>query len=127
MQMFNQEIEQLPLEKLRKLQNERLEQLIGRVYHNVPFYKKSIYENGLKPSDIQTVGDLHKIPFTRKNDLRDQYPFGLFAEPMEKILRIHASSGTTGKPTVVGYNRNDLEVFDEVVTRSLACAGAKPA
>ncbi len=123
--MFNPEIEQLPFEKLRRLQNERLMETISRVYENVPFYKEVFDKAGLKPGEIKGVQDLHRIPFTKKSDLRDNYPFALFAEPMEKILRIHASSGTTGKPTVVGYNKSDLDVFDEVVARSLVCAGAK--
>jgi len=80
----------------------------------------------LHPSDIKGVEDLHKIPFTKKTNLRDNYPYGMFTKPMDQIRRIHASSGTTGKPTVVGYSRNDLDVFDEVVARSLACAGARP-
>ncbi|MEP5610853.1 MAG: AMP-binding protein [Cyclobacteriaceae bacterium] len=124
--MFNPEVEKLPLDKLRKLQNERLKEMLERQYANVPFYRKALDELGIKPSAIKGVQDLHKLPFTRKNDLRDNYPFDLFAEPMDKILRIHASSGTTGKPTVVGYNKHDLDVFDEVVARSLSAAGARP-
>ena len=123
---YNPDIETLPLEKLRKLQNERLVNLVHRVYQQVPFYKRFFDEAGLKPSDIKGVQDLHKLPFTKKTDLRDQYPFGLFATPMNEVIRIHASSGTTGKPTVVGYSRNDLDIFDEVVARSLVCAGARP-
>jgi len=124
--MYNKEIETLPLDKLRQLQNERLANLVQRVYNDVPFYKKQFDDVGLNPSDIKTMEDLHKIPFTKKTDLRDNYPYGMFAKPMDEIRRIHASSGTTGKPTVVGYTKNDLDVFDEVVARSLACAGAKP-
>jgi len=92
----------------------------------VPFYKSQFLKAGIEPSDIQRVEDLHKIPFTLKSDLRDNYPFDLFAVPQDDLLRIHASSGTTGKPTVVGYNRHDLDVFDEVVARSLVCGGARP-
>ncbi len=124
--MYNKTIETLPLEKLRKLQNERLTRLISTVYQNVPFYKNLLKQAGIRPGDIKTVEDLHKIPFTKKIDLRDHYPFDLFAVSMKDIVRIHASSGTTGKPTVVGYNRHDLDVFDEVVARSLICSGAKP-
>ncbi len=123
--MYKQEIETLPLRKLRKLQNERLVQLVQRVYAKVPFYKRQFDEAGIKPSSIKGVKDLHKIPFTQKAHLRDNYPFDLLAVPMKQVLRIHASSGTTGKPTVVSYNRQDLRIFDEVVARSLACAGAK--
>ncbi|MEM6803474.1 MAG: phenylacetate--CoA ligase, partial [Bacteroidota bacterium] len=123
--MYNKEIETLPLEKLRKLQNQRLQEMLQRQYTHVPFYKKALDERGIKPSDIKGVKDLHKLPFTKKTDLRDNYPFDLFAVPQDEVVRIHASSGTTGKPTVVGYNRHDLEVFDEVVARSLYCAGAR--
>lgn len=124
--MYNKDIETLPLHKLRKLQNERLTNLVERVYTKVPFYKKQFDEAGLKTSDIKSVEDLHKLPFTKKTDLRDNYPFDLFAVPMEDVVRIHASSGTTGHPTVVGYNHHDLDVFDEVVARSLVAGGATP-
>ena len=124
--MYNSKIENMPLEKLRTLQNARLSNLVKRVYQTVPFYKKQFDDNGLHPDDIKTVEDLSKIPFTKKTDLRDNYPFNMFAKPMDEIRRIHASSGTTGKPTVVGYTQNDLDVFDEVVARSLVCAGARP-
>ena len=123
---YNKEIETLPLPQLRKLQNERLQNLVQHVYQNVPFYKKQLDKNGLRPNDIKGVQDLQKLPFTKKADLRDNYPFDLFALSMDQVLRIHASSGTTGKPTVVGYSRKDLEIFDEVVARSLVCAGARP-
>ncbi len=124
--MYNTKIETLPLESLRQVQNARLSSLVKRVYNDVPFYKNQFDKIGLNPSDINTVEDLHKIPFTKKSDLRDNYPFRMFAKPMDQISRIHASSGTTGKPTVVGYNKSDLDVFDEVIARSLMCAGAKP-
>ncbi|WP_394746927.1 phenylacetate--CoA ligase family protein [Spongiimicrobium salis] len=123
--MYNTAIETLPLEALRTLQSKRLTTLIHRVYRDVPFYKKQLDSAGIHPSDIRNIEDLHLLPFTRKTDLRDHYPYGLFAKPKEEIRRIHASSGTTGKPTVVGYTENDLAVFDEVVARSLACAGAR--
>ncbi len=125
MKFFNLEIETLPIEKLRKLQSERLQDLLGRL-DKIPFYHDLFDSSGTDISRIQHIQDIHLLPFTRKSDLRDNYPFGLFAVPMEEIIRIHASSGTTGKPTVVGYNRNDLEVFDEVVARSLVAAGAQP-
>ncbi|MEL6356162.1 MAG: AMP-binding protein [Bacteroidota bacterium] len=124
--MYNQAIETLPIGKLRELQNKRLSDLVKRVYESVPFYRQQFNAIGLHPTDIKSIEDLPKIPFTKKTDLRDNYPFGMFAKPMEDVLRIHASSGTTGKPTVVGYTQNDLEVFDEVVARSLVCAGARP-
>ncbi len=124
--MYNPKIEKMPLEALRALQNERLSALVNRVYQTVRFYKKQFDQIGLHPADIRSVEDLHKIPFTKKSDLRANYPYQLFAKPMAEIRRIHASSGTTGKPTVVGYTQKDLDVFDEVVARSLYCAGARP-
>jgi len=124
--MYNAEIETMPLKSLRALQNQRLSNLVKRLYKTVPFYKKQFDEIGLQPGDVKTVEDIYKIPFTKKTDLRDNYPYAMFATPMDKIRRIHASSGTTGKPIVVGYTQKDLEIFDEVVARSLVCAGALP-
>ena len=124
--MYSPNLEAMPIEELRLQQNNRLVALVNRVYQTVPFYKNQFDSIGLHPSDIKTVADLPKIPFTKKTDLRDNYPFGMFAKPMDEVRRIHASSGTTGKPTVVGYTENDLEIFDEVVARSLVAAGAKP-
>ena len=123
--MYNPAIEQLPLEGLRGLQSERLSSLIARVYKDVPFYKSLLDNAGIHPTDVSGIDDLSKLPFTRKEDLRENYPFGLFAKPMDEVRRIHASSGTTGKPTVVGYSMADLDLFDEVVARSLAAAGAR--
>jgi phenylacetate-CoA ligase len=116
----------MPLDKLRQLQSERLKNLVAYVYNRVPFYKKTLDEHGVKPSDIKGIGDIHKLPFTKKYHLRDNYPFDLFAVPMSEVIRIHASSGTTGKPTVVGYTRRDIEIFSEVVARSLAASGCRP-
>lgn len=124
--LFQPDIETMPLEKLRQLQSERLRHLVAYVYNRVPFYKKTLDEHGVKPSDIKGIGDIHKLPFTKKHHLRDNYPFDLFAVPMPEVIRIHASSGTTGKPTVVGYTRKDIEIFSEVVARSLAASGCKP-
>ena len=124
--MYNKKIEKLPLAELRALQNARLSSLVKRVYAEVPFYKKQFDDTGVHPNDINSVEDLHKLPFTKKSDLRNSYPYDMFAVPMQEVRRIHASSGTTGKPTVVGYTQNDLDIFDEVVARSLVCAGAKP-
>ncbi len=123
--MYNAAIEAASLDELRNLQSERLRTLVKRLYKDVPFYKQQFDANGIHPSDIKGIEDIHRLPFTKKNDLRDNYPFGMFAKPMDEVLRIHASSGTTGKPTVVGYTQNDLDVFDEVVARSLVCAGAR--
>ena len=126
MDFYNKEKEVLSIDELRNLQNQRLSALVKRVYQDVPFYKKQLDQTGIHPEDIKSVNDLSKLPFTKKSDLRDYYPYGMFATPMESIRRIHASSGTTGKPTVVAYTENDLEVFDEVVARSLVAAGAQP-
>src|SRR5450759_1871011 len=102
--------ETLSRQDLTMLQSERLQKVCERVYSRVPFYKKKFDEKGIKPSDIKNVQDIVKLPFTKKSDLRDNYPYGLFAEPLDEIVRIHASSGTTGKPTVVAYNRNDINL-----------------
>jgi phenylacetate-CoA ligase len=123
---FQPSIETLPIAQLRKLQNERLRNLVKYVYSNIPFYKKKFDEADLNPSSIRSVDDLRKIPFTFKSDLRDHYPFGLFAVSEDKIARIHCSSGTTGKPTVVGYTKNDIDIFAEVCARSLSASGARP-
>ena len=123
---FNQEIDSLSLPRLREVQHQRLRQLVHTVYEKVPFYRRRWEEKGLKPSDINGLEDLHRLPFTKKTDLRDHYPFGLFAVPPGEILRLHCSSGTTGKPIVVGYTRHDIVVFAEVVARSLAAAGCTP-
>jgi phenylacetate-CoA ligase len=93
---------------------------------HVPFYKKKFKELNIHTSSVKSVEDLHKLPFTHKADLRDHYPFGMFAVPMNEVIRIHCSSGTTGKPTVVGYTKNDIKIFAEVCARSLAAAGALP-
>jgi phenylacetate-CoA ligase len=120
---FNYEIETLPLLKLRALQDERLRQLVRYVYTRVPYYQAKFDEHGIKPQDIKGIGDLYKLPFTTKAALRDHYPFGLFALPVQQAIRLHCSSGTTGKPIVVGYTPNDIGIFSEVVARSLAAAG----
>ena len=124
--MYNAHIETLPLDQLRELQSSRLKELIHRLYQKVPFYRQKFDELDIDPFSIKGIEDLPKLPFTYKSDLRDHYPYGLFASPIEEVRRIHASSGTTGKPTVVGYTNADLEIFDEVVARSLVCAGARP-
>jgi phenylacetate-CoA ligase len=111
-------------EGIRKVQTERLREIVERVYFNVPYYRQKMQEAGLGPENIQTIDDLSKLPFTLKQDLRDNYPFGLFAVPMSEIVRVHASSGTTGKPTVVGYTRRDISTWSEVMARTLTCAGA---
>lgn len=112
---WNEKIETMSHEDMRALQLERLKETVTRTYHSVPFYKKRFDEIGLKPEDIRTLEDIQKIPFTVKDDLRDNYPFGLFGVPMRDIVRIHASSGTTGKPTTVGYTRKDLDNWSECI------------
>lgn len=115
----------LSLDALRALQTERLKNVLSHAYKNVPLYKRKLDEIGLHPDDIKSIDDIHKLPFTTKEDFRENYPYGMFAVPMDKIARIHASSGTTGQPTVVGYTKNDLDIFDEVVARSLYLGGAR--
>ena len=120
---YSPEIETAPREKIVALQNERLAATVRRVYENVPFYRNKMEQAGVTPDDIRTIDDLHKLPFSYKQDLRDTYPYGLFAVPMKDVVRLHASSGTTGKQIVVGYTRNDLEVWAECVARALTAAG----
>ena len=122
--IYNIEYETMPREALAAIQLQRLRTTLQRVYVTVPFYKKRFDEAGVKPSDIKSLDDLQRIPFTTKQDLRDNYPFGLFAMPMDNVVRIHASSGTTGKPTVVGYTARDIDTWAELMARSLAAAGA---
>jgi phenylacetate-CoA ligase len=109
--------------QMRALQGKRLHKLVKYVYHNVPFYRSKMQEMDITPDDIQTIEDIVKLPFTTKQDLRDNYPTGLQAAPSSEIVRIHASSGTTGNPTIVGYTRKDLEVWSEVMARSLTAYG----
>ncbi|MDR3651339.1 MAG: phenylacetate--CoA ligase [Paludibacter sp.] len=121
--IWNKEIECMSRAEMRALQSERLKKLVDHVYVNVKFYRKRMDDMGVKPSDIQSIDDIVKLPFTYKTDLRDNYPFDLFAVPMKNIVRVHASSGTTGKPTTVGYTKNDIENWREVVARCLTMAG----
>jgi phenylacetate-CoA ligase len=119
-------IEKAPLAELRKLQLQRLQRSLHHAYENVPHYRKKFDAAGVKPEDCRTLADLHKFPFTTKADLRETYPFGMFAVPMDRIVRIHASSGTTGKPTVVGYTAKDIDTWTQVMARSIRAAGAEP-
>ena len=121
--IWNETIECMSRDEMRKLQGIRLRQTVERVYHNTPFYRKKMQELGITPNDINSIDDIVKLPFTTKQDLRDNYPFGLFAVPMSEIVRLHASSGTTGRPTVVGYTRQDLATWGEVVARCLSAYG----
>ena len=124
--IWNEKIECAEREEMKSIQSQRLKDTVQRIYHAVPSYRKKMQEKGLTPHDIQGIDDLKKLPFTTKADLRDNYPFGLFTVPMSEIVRLHASSGTTGKPTVVGYTRKDIQMWAEVVTRSLCMAGVHP-
>jgi len=121
---WNEKYECMDREDLMSLQLERLHQTIDRAYHNVPHYRSAMQELGIEPGDIKTLEDLSKLPFTTKQDLRDNYPYGMFSVPLSEIVRIHSSSGTTGKPTVVGYTRQDLNNWAELAARSFYCAGA---
>lgn len=123
--MFFSEIEALEREKLKELQLERLKKIVKYAYNNVPFYRKLFDEKGLKPEDIKTLKDIREIPFTTKDDLREAYPYGMFAVPLKKVVRIHASSGTTGKPTVVGYTKKDIKTWAELVARIAFMAGVR--
>ena len=124
--IWNEKAECGARKELEKLQLKRLKTMLTTVYEKVPFYRSRFDEAGVKPESIDSLKALSSLPFTKKTDLREHYPFGLFAEPLENVRRLHASSGTKGKPTVVGYTENDLETWKEVCARSLACAGAKP-
>ncbi|MGE5614229.1 MAG: phenylacetate--CoA ligase family protein [Bacillota bacterium] len=121
---WNKSRECMPREEMQKLQSKRLVKIVKNVYHNVPHYRAKMQEIGLEPGDIKGVEDLPKLPFTCKQDLRDTYPYGMFAVPLSEIIRIHASSGTTGKQTVVGYTRKDIDTWSEVMARTLVSAGA---
>jgi phenylacetate-CoA ligase len=122
--IYNEEYETMPREALEAVQLRRLQSVVGRVYNTVEFYKKRFDEAGIKPDGITTLEDLRKLPFTYKDDLRDNYPFGMFTVPMDNVVRIHASSGTTGKPTVVGYTARDIQTWSELMARTLMAGGA---
>jgi len=122
--IWNKTKECMSLDEKRNLQGERLRKLVERVYHSTPFYRQKMQEMDITPDDIKIVDDIVKLPFTTKQDLRDNYPYGLFAVPMSEIIRLHASSGTTGRPTVVGYTRRDLSIWSEMIARCLTAYGA---
>lgn len=122
--IWNPKIECEGRGEIKDLQLKRLKETVERIYSNVPYYKKKLDEAGVTPDSIKSLDDLKRIPFTTKDDLRENYPFGLFASPMKDIVRIHASSGTTGKPTVVGYTKNDLDTWSEAIARLACAAGA---
>lgn len=124
MQYWNPTFECMSREEMTRIQNERLINTVKRVYHNVPFFRDKMQKKNVEPGDIKSIDDLKKLPFTYKQDLRDTYPYGMFAVPLSEIVRIHASSGTTGKQTVVGYTRKDIDTWAEVMARALVNTGA---
>ena len=124
--LYQPEIELMPRAQMRELQSRRLREQVAYLYKNVPFYKKKLDDAGVDPTTIKSIEDIYKLPFTKKTDLRDNYPFGLVAVPQTDIARIHCSSGTTGKPTVVAYTKGDLDIFSECIARSLSAAGCRP-
>jgi phenylacetate-CoA ligase len=121
--IWNEKIECASKDDMKKLQLERLQDVVKRAYENVPYYKKRLDKAGIKPEDIKTIEDIQKLPLTTKDDLRAAYPFGMFAVPRREIVEVHTSSGTTGKPTVSGYTRKDLEIWSEVMARGLTMFG----
>lgn len=121
--IWDEKHECMSRDEMIEIQSRNLREAVDRVYHNVPFYRNKMHELGLEPGDIRGVEDLHKLPFTTKQDLRDNYPYGLFAVPMSQVVRLHASSGTTGKPIVVGYTRKDLRTWSEIIARCLTAYG----
>ena len=123
MAIWNKDIETMPREKLEELQLKRLQETVNRVYENVKPYREKMDKAGIKPDDIKTLDDLSKLPFTVKQDLRDNYPYGMFAVPMEQVTEIHASSGTTGKQTVVGLTEKDVDIWAEIAARALSAMG----
>ena len=122
--IFNEEFETLPRPALEALQLKRLQTMVGRIYARVPFYRTALDKAGITPGSVASLADLPRLPFTTKQDMRESYPYGMFAAPMEDIVRIHASSGTTGKPTVVGYTKKDIDTWAELMARSFVAAGA---
>jgi len=124
--IWNKEMECMDLENLKNIQSERLKKIVEYTYKNCSFYKKKMDRHGVGPKDIRDIGDIQKLPITTKNDMRDSYPFQLFSAPVEEVSEIHVSSGTTGNFTVVGYSKEDLKLWAEVMARALGCAGAEP-
>lgn len=122
--IFNIEYETMPREALESIQLRRLQATLSRAYAAVPFYRQQLDDAGVKPGDVRSLSDLSRLPFTTKQDLRDNYPFNMFAVPMDNVVRIHASSGTTGQPTVVGYTARDIDTWAELMARALSAGGA---
>lgn len=124
--IWDQDMECMPRAKMQQLQAERLVDAVARAYHRVPFYREMYEVAGIRPAEVRGLDDLPRLPFVKKTDLREHYPFGLFAEPLDRVVRLHASSGTKGKPTVVGYTRQDIVTWSEVMARVFFCAGGRP-
>jgi phenylacetate-CoA ligase len=124
--IWNEKMECMDAHNLKNVQSERLHDTVGYVYKNCPLYKSKLDAYGITPRDIKSIDDIKKLPFTAKDDMRDSYPFGLFSAPVHNLAEIHVSSGTTGNPTVVGYTKDDLKLWGEVMARVLCCAGAEP-
>jgi phenylacetate-CoA ligase len=122
--IWNEEAECMSHGNKEELQLKRLQEVVKRAYENVPLYRKRLDDNKIKPEDIKTLKDIEKLPLTTKDDLREAYPFGMFAVPRKEIVEVHTSSGTTGKPTVSGYTKKDLEIWSEVMARGLTMFGA---
>ena len=125
LELWDKKIESMPSEKLKELQLKRLKELVSRVYTNNKYYKKKLNEAKVKPSDIKSLKDIEKLPFLTKNDLREYYPFGLVCTEIDEVVEVHASSGTTGKPVVGPYTRNDVDLWGEVMARSLWANGLR--
>ncbi|MDD5613984.1 MAG: phenylacetate--CoA ligase [Candidatus Omnitrophica bacterium] len=124
--IWNEKMECISKDDLLDLASQRLKNMVSYLSANCPTYKKNLDQHGLTASDIRNIGDIIKLPFTTKDDMRDSYPFGLFSRPLQDIAEIHVSSGTTGNPTVVGYTKDDIKLWSEVMARALCCAGAEP-
>ena len=123
---FQKEIETAPVEEIKKIQSEKLVKQVRRVYDNVPYYRKKMEEKGVTPDDIKSVDDLHKLPFLSKADLRDAYPYGLLGAPLKDCVRIHSTSGTTGKRVVAFYTQHDIDLWDDCAARAICAAGGTP-
>jgi phenylacetate-CoA ligase len=121
--MYEENLETMKLDDIKILQNERIVKMVRYAHDNVPFYKKRFKEAGITPDDIKSSSDLHKVPFTVKDDLRDHYPYGILAVPRENVIRFHSSSGTTGIPTVVSYTQNDLDTWSSLMARAISRPG----
>ncbi len=124
--IWNEKMECMGRKNMSVVQSERLKKIVSYVYKNCPLYKTKFESSGVKPADVKSIKDIQKLPFTVKDDMRDSYPFGLFSTPVNKIKEIHVSSGTTGNPTVVGYTKEDIKLWSEVMARAICCAGAEP-